>query len=71
MSAGDDASLHWLEDALSKAYEFQFQSFGLREKCQKEGKVLNRSIMCSVSGWEIKADPVHAEIVVEQHGAHG
>ena len=40
VSAGDDTSSLWLEDELSKAYELQSQSFGLGEKCQKEGKVL-------------------------------
>ena len=45
VAAGDDASLRWLEDELSKAYELQSQSLGLGEKGQKEGKVLNRIIM--------------------------
>ena len=68
VSAGDDASLKWLEDELSEAYELQSQSLGLREKCQKEGKVLNIMIRCSENGWEIEADPRHADLVVEQLG---
>ena len=35
---------------------------------QQEGKVLNRIIRCTEAGWEIEADPRHAELVVEQLG---
>ena len=30
--------------------------------------MLNRIIRCTDSGWEIEADPRHAELVVEQLG---
>ena len=33
-----------------------------------EGKVLNRIIRNTTAGWEIEADPRHAELVVEQLG---
>ena len=33
-----------------------------------EGKVLNRLIRATESGWEIEADPRHAELVIEQLG---
>ena len=33
-----------------------------------EGKVLNRLIRKTDGGWEIEADPRHAELIVEQLG---
>ena len=33
---------------------------------QQEGKVLNRIIRCTEAGWEIEADPRHAELVIEK-----
>ena len=38
------------------------------KECQQEGKVLNLIIQCTNVGWEIEADPRHAELVVEQLG---
>ena len=35
---------------------------------QTEGKVLNRIMRCTSDGWEVEADPRHAELVVEQLG---
>ena len=58
----------WLEQELSKAYEIQTQKLGMSKDCQQEGKVLNRIIRCTDAGWEIEADPRHAELVVEQLG---
>ena len=40
----------------------------MRKEYQQEGKVLNRLIRCTEAGWEIEADPRHAELVVEQLG---
>ena len=60
--------MNWLEQELSKAYEIQIQKLGTSKSCQQEGKVLNRIIRCTVVGWEIEADPRHAELVVEQLG---
>ena len=68
VSAGDTDSLRWLEDELSKAYELQSQKLGRESDQQLEGKVLNRIVRCTDFGWEIEADPRHAELVAEQLG---
>ena len=68
VSAGDESSMTWLETELAKAYEIQTQKLGMKKEHQQEGKVLNRLIRCTEAGWEIEADPRHAELVVEQLG---
>jgi hypothetical protein len=68
VSAGSETSMTWLEQELSKAYEIQTQKLGMGDGCQREGKVLNRILRCTEGGWEIEADPRHAEFVVEQLG---
>ena len=55
----------WMEEELAKAYEFQTQKLGMGKDCQQEGIVLNRIMSCTDVGWEIEADPRHAELVVE------
>ena len=68
ISAGDEASMKWMEQELATAYEIQTQKLGMGKDCQQEGKVLNRIIRCADVGWEIEADPRHAELLVEQLG---
>jgi hypothetical protein len=34
----------------------------------QEAKILNRVIRCTKAGWEIEADPRHAELLIEQFG---
>ena len=58
----------WLEEGLAKAYEIQAQKVGMGKGYQQEGTVLNRFIRCTDAGWEVEADPRHAELVVEQLG---
>ena len=58
----------WLEQELAKAYDIQTQKLGMGKDCQQEGKVLNRIIRCTNVGWEIEADPRHAQLIVEQLG---
>jgi hypothetical protein len=68
VSAGDEAAMTWLEEELPQAYEIQTQKLGMGKDHQQEGKVLNRIIRCTEAGWEIEADPRHAEFVGEQLG---
>ena len=58
----------WLETEFAKAYEIQTQKLGMGNNYQQEGKVLNRLIRYTGAGWEVEADPRHAELVVEQLG---
>ena len=68
VSSGKSADLEWMESELSKAYEIKTQRIGRGAKLVAEGKVLNRVLRATKSGWEIEADPRHAELVVEQLG---
>ena len=68
VSAGNDESLKWLDAELSKAYELQSQKIGVGKGSQTEGKVLNRIVRCTSDGWEVEANPRHAELVVERIG---
>ena len=57
-----------MEQELAGAYEIQTQKLSMGKDCQQAGKVLNRIIRCTTVGWEIEADPRHAELVFEQLG---
>lgn len=60
--------MDWLEAELAKAYEIQTQKLGEGKQRKTEGKVLNIILRHSASGWEIEADPRHAELVIKQLG---
>ena len=68
VSSGSSASMAWMEKELSKAYEIKTQRLGLGPDLQQEGKVLNRILRATEAGWEVEADPRHAELVIEQLG---
>ena len=68
VSAGTEESLAWLEKELEKAYEIKTQKLGDRPGYKLEGKVLNRILRRTPIGWEIEADPRHAEIIIERLG---
>ena len=71
VSAGTPRDLGWLETELEKAYEIKTTRMGLSEGRAREGKVLNRIIRCNPGGWELEADPRHAELIIEQMGLRG
>ena len=60
--------MKWFDEELSKAYEIKTQRLGRGAGLQREGKVLNRILRATEAGWEIEADPRHAELVIEQLG---
>ena len=68
VSAGDEAAMTWLGEELSKVYEIHTQKLAMGKDHQQEGQVLNRITRCTEAGWEVEADPRHAELVVEQLG---
>ena len=68
VSSGLQGNLDWLDKELQKAYEIQTQKVGVGENMDREGKVLNRIVRCVSEGWEVEADPRHAELIVEQLG---
>ena len=60
--------MEWLETELMEAYEIKTQKVGMSIGYKNEGEGLNRVLRCSEDGWEMEADPRHAELVVEQLG---
>ena len=66
VSAGDGAEILWFENELKKVYDLKVQRFG--PTTGGEGKVLNRIVRWSEQGWELEADPCHAELIQEQLG---
>ena len=68
VSAGSEEAMTWLEEKLGEAYELQTQKLSGDASHQSEGKVLNIIISRTPEGWEIEADPRHAELIIEQLG---
>lgn len=65
MSAGSSSELDWLEKQLSKRYNIKTQR--LRDSDgQREVKILNRIVRITPQGYEMEADPRHAELTTEQ-----
>ena len=56
----------WLEKELEKAYELKTHELGDSPRYKLEGKVLNRILRHTLSGWEMDVDPRHAELIIEQ-----
>ena len=68
VSAGSSESMDWMEKELEKANEIKTQKISASKGGNREGKVLNRILRCDSVGWQIEADPRHAELIVEQLG---
>ena len=68
VSSSTVEAMSWLEAELEKAYEIKTQKLGKADGYKAEGKVLNRVIRRTDEGWEMEADSLHAELVVEQLG---
>ena len=68
VSAGFQKDLLWLEHRLEQKYEIKTQVVGQDINDATEGKVLNRVIRVTREGWELEADPRHAELISEQMG---
>ena len=66
MLSGFEEDLTWFESELAKVFDIKTQRIGGEENCKEEGKVLNRVIRQTQRGWELEADPRHAEMVLDQ-----
>ena len=62
--AGMEIELKWLSEMLKKEYGLKTQLLG--PNASAEGQVLNRVVRWKSTGWEIEADPRHAELILEQ-----
>ena len=67
MSTATKDQLHWLKQELEKAFEIKTDIIGLDDKeIKTEGKILNRLIRVDSNGWQLEADPRHAELLAEE-----
>ena len=69
-SAGKSNDLDWFHKALGEKFDIKTQRLGRgKDKDGKpkleEGQVLNRVIRRTRAGWELEADPRHAEIIIQ------
>ena len=67
-SAGDDKGLQWLEKTLAEKYEIKTKKVGHADDMSREGQILNRVVRATERGFELEADPRHAELLMEQLG---
>ena len=67
VSAGESQDLDWLESELSKQYEIKTQRTRPREDGgHVEAKILNRIVRRTQHGYELEADPRHAELLIQE-----
>lgn len=66
VSAGDESEILRFGSECLKSYELRTQRLG--PNMGAEGKVLNRRVRWLDGGWELEADPRHAELIQEQLG---
>ena len=70
-SSGHTEQLDWLEQQLAAQYEIQTQRIGSGVGREPEGKILNRIVRWTKEGYEVEADPRHAELVIQQLNLEG
>ena len=66
-TAGPKEGLVKLRKALEEAFDIrETHVIGHEDGDEKEGKVLNRILRAGEHGWELEADPRHAELLIQQ-----
>ena len=66
VSSGVSEDLDWLESELGKRYQIKTQrTKPIKGKGYVEAKILNRIVRRTEAGYEMEADPRHAELIVE------
>ena len=65
-SSGLSDDLTWLQSRLEKRFEIKTQRISGKSDHEKEGKILNRAVRWTQRGYEVEADPRHAELVIKQ-----
>ena len=67
VSTGEKGDLQWLKKKLEATFEIKTDLIGLDDnELKTEGKILNRLIRVDSEGWQLEADPRHAELLVEE-----
>ena len=67
-SSGRGPELAWLESELKKKFEIKTTVVSLESRDASEAKILNRIVRVTQKGWELEADPRHAELIIEDLG---
>ena len=67
-SSGEELDLHWLKMELEKRFEVKTQLLGHGVGLASEGKILNRIVRATKSGWEYEADQRHGEVIIQALG---
>ena len=67
-SSGYDAELKWLDRELRRRFEIKTCVVSSSKEDLAETKILNRIIRVTPHGWELEADPRHAELIIEDMG---
>ena len=72
VSTGSADDLAWLKAKLQKRFEVKTQVVGDRADLGevKETRILNRIVRVTPRGWEYEADQRHADLIVQETGAH-
>ena len=65
-SAGNGEQMRWLQVELEKRFDIKTTVLGTEAGDLKEGKILNRVLRVTEAGWELEADPRHADLFIEQ-----
>ena len=73
VSVGRRSAVYEFNRRLASRFEIKTCVIGTDTKKGEvsEGKVLNRMVRCTDQGFELEADPCHAEIIIEQLGLNG
>ena len=74
VSVGTSASLQWFKARLQGRFEIKTKVIGSQAGQDREGRVLNRIVRVTDTGWEYEADPRHAELLIRgmrMEGANG
>ena len=68
LCSGPTASLNKLKGQLAKAFEIKSCMLGDEPGMETEGKILNRIVRVTKDGWQLEADPRHAELIIQELG---
>ena len=65
VTVGSRTDPTWFEDELKKRFEIKTKKIGLGGGENKEESILNRIVRCTPNGFELEADPRHADIIIQ------
>ena len=66
VSSGMSSDLDWLQNELEKRYKIKTQRTREDDGKEVEAKILNRIVRITPEGYELEADPRHAELIIEE-----